>query len=67
MSKTLIVRELITNLLRYEMDAEVFIGLGPSSIPARNSTILNVCEYNSGITCDFGVYINPSKHLEEGA
>ena len=65
MSGTMTVKELISELLEYGMDEPVFVGLGRSNRPDGKAEIMNVAEWSSGITCGFGVYINPSTHLEE--
>lgn len=59
------VKELITELLEHDMAEEVYIGLGPNSKPRGSAGILDVTKWDSGITCGFGVYLNPISHLEE--
>jgi hypothetical protein len=63
MSKTLTVKELITKLLCHDMSEPVYIGLGPNSKPDGSAAILDVIEWESGITCGFGVYLNPRNCL----
>ena len=65
MSRTMTVKELITELLDYGMDEPVFIGLGSRSIPDGSAEILSVSEFSSNITCGFGVYLNPRSHLND--
>lgn len=65
MSGTMTVKELITELLDYGMDEPVFIGLGSGSRPDGSAEIMGVNEWSSNIHCDFGVYLNPRKHLKD--
>ena len=65
MSGTLTVKELILELLNRDMDEPVYIGLGPGSKPNGSAEIMNVVEWASGVTCGFGVYLNPRAHLED--
>jgi len=64
MSGTMTVKELIKELMEHDMDEPVFIGLGSRSIPDGSAEIMGVAEWSSGITCNFGVYLNPREHLE---
>lgn len=63
MSGTMTVKELIKELLDCGMDEPVYIGLGQSSRPDGSAQILQVLEFTAGITCGFGVYLNPREHL----
>jgi len=42
----------------------VFIGLGSGSTPDGSAGIMSVDEWNSNITCGFGVYLIPYEFLE---
>lgn len=69
------VRGLIAELIQYDMDAEVFIGLGSTAIPSGHGKVHSVADYaNSTPTptptprgsddkCPFGVYVIPTDHL----
>lgn len=64
MSGTLTVKELIKELLEFEMNEPVFIGLGSNSLrPIGSSKISHVSQHDSNITCGFGVYIHPTDIL----
>ena len=63
MSGTMTVRELITELLDYDMNEPVYIGLGSGSKPDASAQIMSVAEFSSNITCGYGVYLNPREHL----
>ena len=65
MSGTMTVKELITELLDYDMGEPVYIGLGKRGIPDGSAKIQTVAEFSSGITCGFGVYLVPREHLED--
>ena len=58
------VKELIKELLEYEMDEPVFIGLGRNSLrPEGSAKILHASLHDSNITCGFGVYLHPAGTL----
>lgn len=63
MSGTLTVKELIQELLHHEMSESVYVGLGPNSKPDGSAEIMNVAAWGSGVTCGFGVYLNPRSCL----
>lgn len=63
MSGTMTVKELITELLDYDMGEPVYIGLGPGAVPMRSAKIQQVSEFSSNITCGFGVYLTPRENL----
>jgi hypothetical protein len=63
MSGTMTVKELITELLDYDMGEPVYIGLGPGAVPMRSAKIQQVSEFSSNITCWFGVYLTPRENL----
>lgn len=66
MSGTLTVKELIKELLEFDMDEPVFIALGDNSLrPSGSSEILHLSQFDSGITCGYGVYLCPALNLEE--
>ena len=66
MSGTMTVKELIVELLEFDMDENVYIGLGHNSLrPEGSSKLSHVSNHDSGITCGFGVYIHPSSDLYE--
>lgn len=60
-------RELIKLLVDLDLDAEVFIGLGPSSTPSNGDALFGVAECSSQGGKPYGIYIIPSSHLEEAA
>lgn len=58
MSGTLTVKELIKELLEYDMDEPVFLALGDSySLPNGSAKISRTRLHDAGIICGFGVYI----------
>lgn len=63
------VRELIAELIRYDMDDDVLIGLGENAIPSGKSDVHSVRDYSSSLpsnnegSCCFGVYIIPTVSL----
>jgi len=57
------VRQLITELLDFDLNAEVFIGLGPTSTPKASGGILKLIDVSSGPGVTFGVHIIPEGHL----
>lgn len=63
------VRELIAELIRYDMDDDVLIGLGEAAIPCGKSDVHSVRDYSSSLpanndgSCSFGVYIIPTAAL----
>lgn len=63
------VRELIAELIRYDMDDDVLIGLGESATPSGKSDIHSVRDYSRALPsndeglCSFGVYIIPTAAL----
>lgn len=63
------VRELIAELIRYDMDDDVLIGLGENAIPSGKSDVHSVRDYSSSLpinnegNCSFGVYIIPTVAL----
>ena len=65
------VREVIAELIKHDMEAEFFIGLGPHATPSGHSKVQMISDYvnhmpqASGGKCPFGVYIIPTDHLEE--
>lgn len=64
MSGTFTVKELIKELLEFDMNDPVFIALGKDSTkPEGSSKIFLVNDFNSNITCGFGVYIHPNDEL----
>ena len=64
MSGTLTVRELIKELLEFDMDEPVFVALGSNSLrPTGSSKISHASQHNSSITCGFGVYLHPTGTL----
>lgn len=64
MSGTLTVKELIKELLEFDMDEPVFIGLGKNSLrPEGSSGISHASQHDSNITCGFGVYLHPAGTL----
>lgn len=64
MSGTLTVKELIKELLEYDMDEPVFIGLGGNSLrPEGSSKLSHTSQHDSNITCGFGVYLHPTATL----
>ena len=66
MSGTLTVKELIKELLEFDMDEPVFIALGDNSQkPSGSSEILHLSQFSANITCGFGVYICPTLILVE--
>jgi hypothetical protein len=64
MKKTHTVRELISKLIQYDMDALVWIGLGSRGTPDDAAGILTTynCS-NGGIDSPVGVYLIPAEHL----
>ena len=64
MSGTLTVRELIKELLEFDMDEPVFIALGSvTARPSGSGKIVSLRQFDSNITCGFGVYLNPNDTL----
>lgn len=60
MSGTMTVKELIKELLEFDMDEPVYIGLGRNSRrPNGSSKISHVSQHDANITCGFGVYLHP--------
>lgn len=63
------VRELIAELVRHDMEEDIFVGLGPDTIPSGNSAVHSIRDYScvlpGGADCTFGVYIIPKLHLEK--
>jgi len=63
------VRELIAELIKYDMDDEVFIGLGEHTIPSASSAVHSVRDYSRTVPmdldgkCPFGAYIIPTASL----
>ena len=63
------VRELIAELIRYDMDANVLIGLGENATPCGKSDVHSVRDYSSALPSNndwsfcFGVYIIPTAAL----
>jgi hypothetical protein len=59
------VRELIAELIQYDMDEDVFIGLGESKIPIDQSAVHSLRDYTNTLPlssngkCPYGVYIIP--------
>ena len=59
------VRELIAELIQYDMDDDVFIGLGESTVPIDQSPVHSISNYTSTLPhasngkCPYGVYIIP--------
>lgn len=66
MSGTLTVRELITELLDYDMNQPVYIGLGPRAIPDGSDGIRQAIEISSG-SVNYGVYLVAVSHLKDAA
>lgn len=65
MSGTLTVKELIKELLEFDMDEPVFIGLGKNALrPSGSSKLNHVSFHDHTITCGFGVYIHPADCLD---
>lgn len=60
------VRELISELIKMELDEPVFIGLGAISVPTGYSMIYKVSDHTKGscVGGAFGVYLIPREHLE---
>jgi len=64
------VRELIAELIKYDMEEDVFIGLGAKAIPSGSGKVHSVADYANSIPrdsdgkCPFGVYLIPMEHLE---
>jgi len=64
MSGTLTVRELIKELLEFDMNEPVFIALGDNYMwPTGSSKIDHASQHDSSITCGFGVYLHPTGTL----
>lgn len=63
------VRELVAELIKCDMDEDVFIGLGPNAIPSGHGSLHSVTDYadslprNSDGKCPYGVYIIPIDRL----
>lgn len=59
------VRELIAELIQYDMDEDVFIGLGESTVPIDQSSVHSIGDYTNTLPhgsngkCPYGVYIIP--------
>lgn len=62
MSGTMTVKELIVELLDFDMGLPVYVGLGPDRRPHGSSGLLNVAEIDSG-ALEYGVYLVPIKTL----
>ena len=62
MSGTFTVKELIKELLEYDMDEQVYIGLGESVIPVGSSEIHCICQFDSGVI-PYGIYLVPEDAL----
>lgn len=59
--RTMTVKELIKELLEFDMTDPVFICLGKNSLRPEGSTgISHISEHSSNITCGYGVYVIPS-------
>ncbi|SBT09124.1 hypothetical protein PROAA_3060004 [Candidatus Propionivibrio aalborgensis] len=66
MSGTLTVKELIKELLEYEMHEPVFISLGSSGIrPQGSAKLSHTNQHDSNITCGFGVYLHTAETLAD--
>lgn len=66
MSKTMTVKELIKELVEFDMDEPVFIALGENSLrPTGSATISHASQHDSNITCGFGVYLHPKEVLAD--
>ena len=63
------VRDLIAELIKNDMDSDVFIGLGENAIPSGSSELYSVEDYsntlprNANGKCPYGVYIIPNYSL----
>lgn len=63
------VRELIAELIRYDMDDDVLIGTGENATPSGHSEVHSVRDYsrtlpiNNNGRCMYGVYIIPTASL----
>jgi hypothetical protein len=64
MSRTLTVKDLIKELLEFDMDEPVFIALGSNMMrPTGSSNLSHASQHDVGITCGFGVYLHPNETL----
>lgn len=60
MSQIFTVRELIKELLEFNMDESVFIALEDDLLrPGGSAEIMCLRIHTSNITCGFGVYLHP--------
>ena len=60
MSRTRTVKDLIKELLEFDMDEPVYVALGSSYLcPSGSSEVSHVSMHDSGVTCGYGVYIHP--------
>lgn len=64
MSGTLTVKELIIELLDYDMNQPVYISLGSRSIPDGSDGIQQVTEVLSGAV-NYGIYLIPVSNLKD--
>ena len=67
MSGTLTVKELIIELLDYDMSERVYIGLGLDRPPLSCADISSVASLSTGKGYSFGVMLIPQGHLVEVA
>ena len=64
MSRTLTVKDLIKELLEFDMDDPVFIALGSNMVrPTGSSNLSHASQHNENITCSYGVYLHPNETL----
>jgi hypothetical protein len=64
MSRTLTVKDLIKELLKFDMDETVFIALGNNILrPAGSSSLSHVSPHDANTTCGLGVYLHPNETL----
>ena len=59
------VRELIAELIQHDMEENVYIGLGESTVPIDQTPIHSLADYTSTLPhasngkCPYGIYIIP--------
>lgn len=66
MKSTMTVKELIKELLEFDMDEPVFIGLGGEKRPDGNAAIKELGDYCAGgLPFEFGVYLMPKENIKD--
>lgn len=58
------VKDLIKQLVDFDGDEDVFIGIGPSGIPDAGDAIVNIIECNKTTKRPYGIYLVPESNLE---